>query len=140
MPIAALFDYAAAFPSVSHAWLRAVLSKIQIPRGIMNAFQALYEGNEGYTSMGGLMSRIFTISCGVLQGCPFSGSLFVIAIDPLLYLFEKYIVSPGMGHIYACADDIGASLASLRGLPILFSLSSECAGPLASVSSLASVC
>ena len=120
--VAALFDYAAAFPSVSHAWLLAVLHKIKIPKGVLNALHALYEGNEGYSNIGGLITWIFSVGCGVLQGCPLSGSLFVIAIDPLLHLFEKYIVSPGWGHLYACADDIGASLFRLEALSALFRL------------------
>ena len=41
------------------------------------------------------MVWIFTIGCGVLQGCPFSGSLFVIAIDPLLHLFENIYTALG---------------------------------------------
>ena len=37
----------------------------------------------------------------VLQGCPLSGTLFVIAIDPLLYGFEKHLRTPGLGTIRA---------------------------------------
>ena len=95
-----LFDYAAAFPSVAHAWILAVLETIKVPRGVLNCFRALYDGNQGYTSIGGLITWIFEVGCGVLQGCPFSGTLFVIAIDPLLHMFEKYIHNPGLGHIY----------------------------------------
>ena len=107
LPIGALFDYAAAFPSVSHVWLRAILCKIGIPRGFVNAFNALYNGNEGYTSIGGFISWIFSVGCGVLQGCPLSGSLFVIAIDPLLYMFEKYIVSVAWQHVCVCGRHWG---------------------------------
>ena len=121
-PIIALFDYASAFPSVAHAWILAVFRVIKIPRGVLNAFNALYSGNEGFSSIGGLIVWIFSVTCGVLQGCPFSGSLFVIAIDPLLHLFEKYIHSPGLGRIYACADDIGAAVTSVRALIIVFHL------------------
>ena len=125
LPIIALFDYASAFPSVARAWILAVLRVIKIPQGVLNAFQALYSGNEGFSTTGGLVVWIFSVTCGVLQGCPFSGSLFVIAIDPLLHLFEKYIQSPGYGRIYACADDIGAALASCTGLITLFRLFSR---------------
>ena len=79
LPILLLFDFAAAFPSVSHKWLRAVLLAIKIPRGILNLFDCLYDSNEAFCSVGGRpVAWIFNILCGVLQGCPFSGSLFVI--------------------------------------------------------------
>ena len=88
----------------------------------LNVFLALYSGNEGFSSIGGLIVWLFSVTCGVLQGCPFSGSLFVIAIDPLLHLFEKYIQSPGLGRIYACADDLGAAVTSVRALITVFHL------------------
>ena len=131
LPFLALFDYAAAFPSVAHAWILAVLKHIKVPRGVLNIFKALYDGNEGFTSIGGLITWMFTVGCGVLQGCPLSGSLFVIAIDPLLFLFEKYICSPGFGTVSACADDIGAVVNSLKGLKrlkTLFSLMTRASG------------
>ena len=57
-----------------------------------------------------------------MQGCPLSGTLFVLAIDPLLTQFEHYIHNPLLGAIYACADDIGAALKKLSHLKLLFQL------------------
>jgi hypothetical protein len=119
LPVLALFDFAAAFPSVAHAWIRAVLLCINIPRGVLCAFDALYEGNEAYWQSGGFACWLFTVVSGVLQGCPLSGSLFVLAIDPLLVLFERYVMRPGLGTVTACADDIGAFGENLGSLPIL---------------------
>ena len=53
LPILVLFDFAAAFPSVSHNWLRAVLKACKIPRGIMNLFECPYNGNEAFCNVGG---------------------------------------------------------------------------------------
>ena len=116
LPLTVLFDFAAAFPSVAHKWIRSVLKKIKIPQGMLNAFNVLYANNEGVAKVGNLMKWIFSVKCGVLQGCPLSGTLFVLAIDPLLTLFEHHIHNPGLGAIYACADDIGAAFKDLRGL------------------------
>ncbi len=73
-------------------------------------FDALYANNEGYLERGGAMHWLFKVVSGVLQGCPLSGSLFLIVIDPLLDMFSKYIVELGHGHVHACADDVGARL------------------------------
>ena len=125
LPLTVLFDFAAAFPSVAHAWL-SILIAINVPTGILNAFNVLYSGHEGYGKVGGILKWIFSVKCGILQGCPFSGTLFVIAIDPPLTLFEHYIHKPGLGAIYACADDIGAAIKGLRCLSILHRLFEKC--------------
>ena len=110
LPLTVLFDFAAAFPSVAHRWLQSILKTINIPTGMLNAFSTLYSGHEGFGKVGGILRWLFSVKCGILQGCPFSGTLFVIAIDPLLIMFEHYIHKPRLGAIYACADDIGAAI------------------------------
>ena len=53
LPLAVMFDFAAAFPSVAHAWLSAVLDAISIAGGLMNAIRKLHKGNKGYGSSKG---------------------------------------------------------------------------------------
>ena len=120
LPITVLFDYTAAFPSVSHQWMRAILHRIRIPDGLLNAFNSLYRGNETYTHSGGRLQWISNIRSGVLQGCPLSGTLFVLAIDPLLAQFEHYTHNPQLGAVFVCADDIGAAIKHLKHLQLLF--------------------
>ena len=55
---------------------------------------------------------LYTIVSGVLQGCPGSGSLFSIALDPCLRRLASIVFGPGIAR--ACADDVGVVLASLR--------------------------
>ena len=43
-----LFDFAAAFPSVAHKWMFAVLGKIKIPRGLLKALWKMYGDNNAY--------------------------------------------------------------------------------------------
>ena len=125
LPVLMLYDYAAAFPSVSHAWLFMVLNYINIPLGLMNTINALYTGNSAFQQGREGLVWLFGIISGVLQGCPLSGSLFVICIDPLLYAFDRYVQRSSLGIVRACADDIGACLAGLTHLPIIFRLFEE---------------
>jgi hypothetical protein len=57
-----------------------------------------------------------------LQGCPLSGTLFVFAIDPLLYKLRLDIEDTGLGHIRACADDVGICLYKLMSLKQIFNI------------------
>ena len=68
------------------------------------------------------MSWLFMVGCGVLQGCPLSASLFVVAIDPLLLMFEKHLHDPLLGTVRACGDDIGATVRGPGVLLILHGL------------------
>ena len=82
----------------------------------------MYDKNQAYMNLPAGVEWLFTIISGVLQGCPLSGTLFVIGIDPLLYAFEQHIHTPGLGCVRACADDIGVSLNQLSDLRPLFVL------------------
>jgi hypothetical protein len=87
----------------------------------MNLFECLYNSNEAYCDAGGGGAQwIFTILSGVLQGCPFSGSFFVIAMDPLLFQFRKFLCTPVLATVRACADDVGACIKSLRDLAVFW--------------------
>ena len=111
-----LFDFAAAFPSVFQEWLLSVLLAIQAPAGFINTFISMYSENHAYTRSPGGLTLMFKVFSGVLQGCPLSGALFNVGIDPLLWSFSRTVVSPGFGKVFACADDLGAALRSLQSL------------------------
>ena len=119
IPLLLLFDYAAAFPSVAHAWLFLVLDAIKLWRGFRTAIKRLYKGNRAFGECNGLLSFMFEILTGVLQGCPLSGTLFVLAIDPLLWMFRIQINS---AVVRACADDVGVALRFLKQLRILYDI------------------
>ena len=104
IPAIVLFDYAAAFPSVAHAYLFLCLSMIKLPKGIMNFFEALCTGNRVFANIDGVVIWLFDALCGVLQGCPASGTLFVIAINPCLHLIDESIGKNDI--VRAFADDI----------------------------------
>ena len=54
---------------------------------------------------------------GVQKGCLLSGSLFAIAIDPLLHMLRIQIQSSSLAWARACADDIGTAMIQSRHLP-----------------------
>ena len=91
IPVTVLYDYAAEFPSVAHAFLFHCLSAIKMPRGIIAYFVALYTNNRVFCNIDSIVIWLFDVLSGVLQGCPASGSLFVIAINPCLYLIDDVI-------------------------------------------------
>ena len=125
IPIGLLFDFASAFPSVRQAWLMLVLTVLKVPQGILNFVRALYKGNKAFLRSGGFEIFLFEVISGVLQGCPLSGSLFVILMDPLLFSFQHFVVSQGLGSVYACADDIGMSLIRASSISIIHKLFEE---------------
>ena len=117
-PILAFWDFAAAFPSVAHAWLFLVLEARGVPDGFLAVIVAMYDMVCAFAVADGCTTFLFWILTGVLQGCPLSGMLFAIIMDPFLVKFEMDICSTGKGCVRACADDVGAALSSLHDLII----------------------
>ena len=128
----AFFDFAAAFPSVAHAWLFAVLTASGAPEWFINYVSALYAGNVTCHMNSHGKTFLFSILAGVLQGCPMSATLFIFAINPFLLHFEEILEKDKLGIVRACADDIGISLHDFRSLANV-SIVFECAKRLANL-------
>ena len=108
-PAIFLFDLLAAFPSLSHKWLFVVLRKMGVPQRIIKALRALYKDCFATIVLGGRRLREIPMLSGIRQGCPASGTLFALVIDPCLrYLISK--IGPERGIVNAYADDIAAVL------------------------------
>lgn len=122
-PLTALLDFAAAFPSVANRWINAAWISFKIPQCLLDASGVLYRNHEGFAQVGDITKWVFGFRCGVLQGCPFSGTPPVIAIDPVLTLFKKRIQTPGLGQVYACAADIRAALKNFESMRVCSKLS-----------------
>ena len=100
-----LFDFKAAFPSVSHDFLIHSLRSIGLPDHALNFIRALYDCNKCNISYKGSVYPGFDMGRGVRQGCPISPLLFAAAVDVLLRTLQLRLPS---STIKAFADDIGA--------------------------------
>ena len=100
---ALFFDFAAAFPSLAHDYLHAVLKHLGLPASFSRFVEALYTGNGCDIAAGGETHKGFCISSGIRQGCPLSPLLFAIVLDPFLRLLKRRVPD---GTQAAYADDL----------------------------------
>jgi len=131
IPILAFFDFAAAFPSVAHAWIRLVLVARGLPQGFINFILGLYSHNLAFYVVEGAHKFAFCFLSGVLQGCPASAFIFNLVLDPFLAMFEHALSVRARGVLRACADDIGVALRTLSQFKLMepvFKLASKYAG------------
>jgi endonuclease/exonuclease/phosphatase family metal-dependent hydrolase len=121
----ALLDLAAAFPSLAHDWIFAVLRKMGVPRFFRRALAKLYRKVDITLLFGGMVAAGFAATSGIKQGCPASGSLFALALDPFLRLLCLRLPGP-ISIASAFADDIAVVtrefLQGLAALAALFTL------------------
>ena len=67
-----LFDFAAAFPSVSQDFLFQALASLGMPSAAVSFIRALYYRQDCQISLAGQLFPGFTLSAGIRQGCPLS--------------------------------------------------------------------
>ena len=82
--ILALFDFEAAFPSVAWGWLFGVLLAIGMPSTFVGMVKKLYANCWHFLRFGGPCRYAFAPRSGTKQGCPLSGTLFVLLLDPII--------------------------------------------------------
>ena len=112
-------DQAAAFPSISRAFILWVLKCMRIPRRIRKLIKALYNGGSNGISFGGRTFFHFLASAGVKQGDPSSMVIFVLCFDPILRWINS-LLGPLGDHIFGYCDDVGiASQNMLRSWPVI---------------------
>ena len=126
LPITVLFDFLAAFPSVIHEWIWAVLAHRKMPIHFINFFKANYHGAKAVFIHNGTTYNLLNFFSGVLQGCPGSALLFNNAIDPFLFKIHNILRANSAGIMRACADDIGITLSMLRHLRMIYPIFKDC--------------
>jgi len=121
-----LFDFKAAFPSVSHDFLIKCLKYLGLPKCAMRFIKCMYHNNRCYIRIQGGDFPGFNIIGGVRQGCPLSPLLFAVCVDILLRMIGREV--PSCTH-KAFADDIAAVIEDLgRDGPLLATLFQQFAG------------
>ena len=128
------FDIRAAFPSLSRSFLWRVLERHRIPKGYLNVVSALYSGAFADSRCGAARHPLFLVTSGVAQGCPLSGTIWALCMDPFArHLHSQLSSAEALAHCPAperwcprlepecgvTADDVGATLPSVRILPLL---------------------
>ena len=118
------FDIAAAFPSLGHDWLWAVLARTGLPQGYLTFIESRYFGPRGFASVQGSKQFLFYLQSGVMQGCPLSGSVWALAMDPILRRLVEQSADPSLGdwrgEVGGCADDTGIAQPRLQDLVRVF--------------------
>lgn len=77
-------DQEKAFDRVGHEYLFNVLKAFGFGESIISWIKLLYEGASVMLKMGGGLSCPVPVERGIRQGCPLSGQLYSLAIEPLL--------------------------------------------------------
>ena len=62
---------------------------------------------------------LFRFAASLLQGCPLSGNLLVVALDGVLGAFAAQLSAVGGGEVRTPADDLGFCLSEARALVTL---------------------
>ncbi|KAF7642726.1 hypothetical protein LDENG_00252430 [Lucifuga dentata] len=81
-------DQEKAFDRVSHEYLFEVLNVFGFGRNCINIFRMLYNNVSCLLKVGGGLSRPVQVKRGIRQGCPLSGQLYSLAIEPMLCLLR----------------------------------------------------
>ena len=111
LPAMAFFDFRAAFPSIQHAWLFFVLEHMRMPMRIVRAIRKLYTNCFVHLVFGGTRHRGFKLSSGIKQGCPMSGTIFALSLDPVMRMLAS-CMRPDRSIITGFADDLAIVMAS----------------------------
>ena len=79
-----LFDFAAAFPSMSHDMMWEMLEAGGIDENFIAVIKLFYQDNRHLLKLQGSIFAGVVVHSGVRQGCPLSGLLFALCVDVLL--------------------------------------------------------
>ena len=120
-----LFDFRAAFPSLSHDFLFDALSAIGLPTEYTTMLRLFYRNNKHKIRVGNQMFDSVHVHSGVRQGCPLSPLLFALCADILLREISATLRDAGI--VRAFVDDTAVVLNNWeRKIVALERLFSEC--------------
>jgi len=96
----AFIDLKAAFDSVDHASLRAILASIGVPDQILRLFKKLYGDSQSCVRINGKLSEWFNINSGIRQGCVAAPDLFNCVVDHLMSLVCTQIPAVSFDNLH----------------------------------------
>eukprot|EP00973_Karenia_brevis_P029731 4102780-Karenia_brevis.AAC.1 len=101
-----------------------VLQAINLPMGCTAMISKLYNNARHFLRFAGCSKYAFTPLCGTKQGCPMSGTLFAIILDPIIAALQS-VVGP-RDILRGYADDLAAvlhnGLSTLRGIAKIYDI------------------
>lgn len=120
-------DQRKAFDFVSHDYLFNVLKAFGFGDFFISAIKLLYAGASVLLKVGGGLSCPVPVERGIRQGCPLSGQLYSLAIEPLLCLLRRNlngVVVPGVLtgttiSLSAYADDVTVIISGKDDVSVL---------------------
>jgi len=95
----AFIDLKAAFDSVDHASLWAILACIGVPDKILRLFTKLYGDSQSCVCINGKLSEWFSINNGVRQGCVAAPDFFNCVVDHLMTRVCAQIPALSFGNL-----------------------------------------
>ena len=109
-PAAIFLDFKAAFPSISRTFMFAVMEAMLGSRSaLLRALHSLYDTTVATILFLGSTFGVVDMQSGIRQGCPASGSLFVLLLDP----WHRLLMSRLPASLpFGFADDVSIILAN----------------------------
>ncbi len=96
---------------MSHAWLRRVLTHALLPPRLVRSIMVLTQRQQSILYFAGLTFDPFEVMCGLKQGGPLSGYLYVVCVAPFLFALSRV---DGVLHVSGFCDDWAAHIVGLR--------------------------
>ena len=119
-----LFDFRAAFPSMSHDFMWDTLNAIGLPLEFVEALKCFYRSNCHFIKVGGRYFPSVVVRSGVRQGCPLSPILFALCADLLLREISQVLSGEEVARAFA--DDTAVVIADyVASIPVLGRLFKE---------------
>ena len=87
---------------MSHSWLWRVLRQAGLPSRLILCIQRLVGTQHSILAFAGICFQSIEMQCGLRQGGPLSGYLYIIAVDPFLKALRG---TAGVLHVFAFCDD-----------------------------------
>lgn len=104
-----MIDFEKAFDSISHEYIETMLIHTGIPNGLRTAIMTILTNQYASIYINRTKSKRFPLSRGTMQGNPFSPFIFILCIEPLLYLLNTHIRGFQLEHTLGIRQQIKVS-------------------------------